>query len=253
MRRLAALVLCALASVPAATAEAAPRWVRPVNGRVMRPFAPPVTAYGPGHVGVDLAAAPGTPVRAAGGGRVEFAGEVAHTRHVVVRHAGGLRTSYSFLASIRVHAGDVVGTGAVLGTTGGTGEGHDGRVLHFGLRAGDRYLDPMQLFAPDALDTIVALAPLGARRADPVVPPAPGPPQPELGPPPCTDPPEQPCCRPRANSDISSREPPNAGRYTGGAPEAVSGAQAHLRTPAIPKVVPTERSDSVLARAEDRT
>ena len=94
--------------------DAAGAWLRPVDGAVVRPFDAPRSRYGAGHRGADLAAAPGTPVRAANDGVVSFAGDVAGTLHVVVAHAGGLRTSYSFLASVvgarrarRSRAGDV--------------------------------------------------------------------------------------------------------------------------------------------------
>ena len=46
-----------------------------------------------------------------------------------------------------------------LGTSGGTGTNHDGEVLHFGLRAGDEYLDPMLLFGAVDLASVVHLAP----------------------------------------------------------------------------------------------
>ena len=75
-------------------------WLRPVDGAVVHPFEEPASVYGPGHRGADLAASPGTPVRAANDGVVSFAGSVAGTLHVTVAHAGGLRTSYSFLASV---------------------------------------------------------------------------------------------------------------------------------------------------------
>jgi murein DD-endopeptidase MepM/ murein hydrolase activator NlpD len=127
---------------------------------VVRPFSPPRTRYGAGHLGADLAAPPGTPVRAAGDGTVEFAGAVAGTRHVVVRHLGGLRTSYSFLRAIGVRRGQRVAGGEVVGVTGGTGRNHDGQVLHLGLRAGDRFVDPMQLFAVVDLSERVRLAPV---------------------------------------------------------------------------------------------
>jgi murein DD-endopeptidase MepM/ murein hydrolase activator NlpD len=142
-------------------------WTRPVPGPVVRSFAPPRARYGAGHLGADLAAAPGTPVRAAGDGIVEFAGVVANTRHVVVRHPGGLRTSYGFLKSISVHRGERVTRGAVVGLTGGTGENHGGQVLHLGLRAGEVFVDPMQLFGPPDLSELVRLAPVESGTSPP--------------------------------------------------------------------------------------
>jgi murein DD-endopeptidase MepM/ murein hydrolase activator NlpD len=136
-------------------------WTRPVNGRVVRAFDPPKTRYGPGHLGVDFAVVRGEAVRAAGAGTVVFSGQVAHTTHVVIRHANGWRTSYSFLDSTRVHAGEYVGAGEIVGWAGGRGEEHDGTVLHFGLRIGDQYVDPMQLFGDIDLTTVVRLAPVG--------------------------------------------------------------------------------------------
>ena len=134
-------------------------WIHPVDGTVVRPFDPPHTRFGNGHLGAELLVEQGTPVRAAGPGVVTFAGSVAGSRHVVIAHAGNLRTSYSFLASIRVRRGESVAAGDIVGTAGGAGEDHDGSVLHFGLRAGDTYLDPMGLFRPIDLTEIVHLAP----------------------------------------------------------------------------------------------
>jgi hypothetical protein len=134
-------------------------WMRPVDGAVVHPFEEPASVYGPGHRGADLAAPPGTPVRAANDGVVSFAGSVADTLHVTVAHAGGLRTSYSFLAGVAVRAGQEVARGDVVGTAGGTGPDHDGTVLHLGLRVGDRYVDPMLLFRPSDLTKLVHLVP----------------------------------------------------------------------------------------------
>src|SRR5690606_7535553 len=63
----------ALGPVPAAAAvlpSAAPaaRFRLPVDGPVVRRFAPPPEPWLPGHRGVDLAAAPGAVVHAAGAG-----------------------------------------------------------------------------------------------------------------------------------------------------------------------------------------
>jgi murein DD-endopeptidase MepM/ murein hydrolase activator NlpD len=149
-------------TVPTAAAET---WLPPVHGPVARSFQAPVMRYGRGHLGVDFAAAPGSAVRAVGAGTVEFAGVVAGVRHVVVRHAGDLRTSYSFLASVRVRRGQRVGRGTVLGTSGGHGENHGPEVVHLGLRVGDTFVDPMRLFTPVDLSSRVHLAPeqLGSR------------------------------------------------------------------------------------------
>jgi murein DD-endopeptidase MepM/ murein hydrolase activator NlpD len=161
----AVTVASAAATVPLAAATDPGAWIRPVPGPLVRPFAPPRTRYGAGHLGADLAAVPGTPVRAAGDGVVEFAGVVANSRHVVLVHAGHLLTSYSFLQSIAVHLGQRVTKGAVIGRTGGVGENHDGRVLHLGLRAGGVFVDPMQLFGPVDLSERVRLAPVEPGRS----------------------------------------------------------------------------------------
>src|SRR5690606_15665957 len=49
-------------------------WPLTPRPRVVRPFDPPTSPYGPGHRGVDLAAAPGQPVLAAAEGRIVHAG-----------------------------------------------------------------------------------------------------------------------------------------------------------------------------------
>jgi Peptidase family M23 len=108
-------------------------------------------------------------VRPAGLGTVVFAGGVTGTLHVVIAHANGFRTSYSFLVDVSVRAGQVVDRGAVLGHAGGTGPEHDAGVLHFGLRVGDRYVDPMQLFRPRDLTELVRLVPAGSPPARPWV------------------------------------------------------------------------------------
>jgi hypothetical protein len=112
---------------------------------VERGFDPPATPYGPGHRGVDLAAAPGTAVLAAGPGVVAYAGLLAGRGVVSIQHANGLRTTYEPVAAT-VHAGAVVAAAAVIGHL---VAGHPGcartACLHWGLRRGDTYLDPLLL------------------------------------------------------------------------------------------------------------
>ncbi len=151
----------------AATSPYGSAWVRPVDGPLVRPFVEPSGPYGAGHRGADLAAPPGTPVQAAGDGVVVFAGTIAGAWHVTVLHDHGLRTSYSFLASVSVREGSTVTRGEVVGVAGGSdadagdAAAHDGSVVHIGLRVGDRYVDPMSLFSPVDLAAVVHLAPVG--------------------------------------------------------------------------------------------
>lgn len=112
---------------------------------VTRPFDPPAAPWLPGHRGVDLAGAVGAPVFAAGRGTVAFAGVVAGTPVVSIDHPKGLRTTYEPVQPL-VRAGESVAGGQRIGTL---IAGHPGCVaaacLHWGLRAGRTYLDPLAL------------------------------------------------------------------------------------------------------------
>lgn len=123
----------------------------PVVAPVSDPFRPPSQPWLPGNRGIEYATAPGTPVGAAGRGRVSFAGPVAGALHVTVVHPDGIRTSYSFLATVTVRAGADVVRGQVVGTTAGR--------LHVGARRGDTYIDPASLWAATG-PPWVRLAPL---------------------------------------------------------------------------------------------
>lgn len=124
-------------------APTAYRW--PLDGvpRPVRRFDPPPQPWQPGHRGVDLAAGSGAPVRAAGGGTVSFAGPVAGRPVVAVSHPGGLRTTYEPVRPA-VATGDRVAPGDPLGVL---LAGHPGcpaaACLHWGLRRGEEYLDPL--------------------------------------------------------------------------------------------------------------
>jgi len=119
----------------------------PVPLAVVRRFEPPTSPYGPGHLGVDLAAAQGAPVVAAAGGRVSFAGPVAGRSLVVVVHADGIRTEYEPLRPT-VRAGEEVRAGQVVGTVDGAHAGCRRSCLHWGARRGASYLDPLSLLVP---------------------------------------------------------------------------------------------------------
>jgi murein DD-endopeptidase MepM/ murein hydrolase activator NlpD len=143
------LLIGVLTGVPPAAARAAGgapgHWVWPLAGAraVARPFDPPTTPYGRGHRGVDLPGRVGQDVRAAGAGRISYAGLLAGRGVVVVVH-GDLRTTYEpVLAAVRV--GQLVAAGAVIGRLEPGHAGCSGACLHWGLLRGDVYLDPVRL------------------------------------------------------------------------------------------------------------
>ncbi len=135
-------------SWPVAGVEGAPR------PSVLRAWRPPPAPWAAGHRGVDLAAGAGQRVRAAAAGRVSFAGPVAGRGVLTIELSGTgappLRTSYepvraTVARGARVTAGQVVGVMEA-------GPFHcPSGCLHWGLRRGDRYLDPLSLLPSSML------------------------------------------------------------------------------------------------------
>jgi hypothetical protein len=121
------------------------RWPLAPAPRVVRDYDPPPRPWLSGHRGVDLAARPGQPVFAAGAGRVGYAGRLGGRGVVTVVH-GALRTSYLPVRPA-VRPGQRVAAGQRLGLVEDI-RGHCLRLLclHWGLRRGLAYLDPLSLF-----------------------------------------------------------------------------------------------------------
>lgn len=148
-----------LALVVCPQAASARGWERPVDGPALRPFSVAGDRFAAGqHRGVDLAAPPGTRVRAACGGRVSFAGRVPRGGLTVSVRCGRLVCVYQHLGTMAARRGQVVAPGARIGTVGGA---RPRPHVHLGarVRATGTYLDPLVLLA-------------GAPRAGP--PPLPG-------------------------------------------------------------------------------
>lgn len=124
--------------------------------QVTQPFGAPDQPYGPGHYGADLSATLGQDVLAAAEGVVVFAGPVAGRGVVSIDHSGGLsgpltgrttglRTTYEPVRPL-VAAGERVAQGQVVGTVVSGHRGCGAQVcLHWGVRRGVEYLDPLRL------------------------------------------------------------------------------------------------------------
>jgi murein DD-endopeptidase MepM/ murein hydrolase activator NlpD len=127
--------------------------VRPVNGDVTSAFGwrrDPFTNRMKFHQGVDLRAAYGQEVQAAGAGKVVFSGEQgAYGTSVVVEHQDGTRTRYAHLSATLVRKGDQVGAGEPVGRAGKSGRA-TGTHLHFEVIDRDgRRVAPQQWASAD--------------------------------------------------------------------------------------------------------
>lgn len=148
MRVLCVVAVVAVALVVPGSAAAAPpdRWLdAPVPVEIAAIFDRPGSAWGAGHRGIDLFAVDGAEVRSPGAGIVTFAGDVAGRGVVVVLHPTGLRSSLEPVTA-SVSVGETVSAGTVVGSL-ETRQSHcsPSACLHWGVREGDDYVDPLDV------------------------------------------------------------------------------------------------------------
>jgi murein DD-endopeptidase MepM/ murein hydrolase activator NlpD len=118
----------------AATAASAAAFAMPVQGKIIRGYDKK------SNQGIDIAAAPGTPVSAAASGTVAaVTKDTDQVPIVVIRHDGGLLTVYAGLDALKVKKGDTVSRGQAIGAV----RPGDPAFLHFEVRRGVDSLDPM--------------------------------------------------------------------------------------------------------------
>ncbi len=115
----------------------------------------------PGHRGVDLAGQPDQPVLAAAAGSVRWIGVINGVPGLSIQHADGAITTYQPV-NATVNRGAPVEVGDPIGLL---AAGHPGctaaACLHWGVRVGKKYLDPMLWLGGDAIK--VRLLPVGSR------------------------------------------------------------------------------------------
>lgn len=86
------------------------------------------------HTGLDIATSMGTPISAAAGGTVSFAGwKGSYGNLVVIDHANGVQTYYAHCSELYVSAGTYVSQGQTISAIGSTGNS-TGPHLHLEVR-----------------------------------------------------------------------------------------------------------------------
>lgn len=120
----------------------------PLRGRISSPYGMrvhPVTYRWDMHTGIDIAAGTGTPIRAALGGTVTFAGWMGgYGKIVVVKHANGYETRYAHCSKLLVKRGDRVAEGSTIAKVGSTGTS-TGPHVHFEVIKNGRTQNPSYL------------------------------------------------------------------------------------------------------------
>ncbi len=113
------------------------RW--PAKGRVISGFG----SKGGNGDGIAIAVPEGTPVKAAEGGTVAYAGEElkGYGKLVLVRHDNGFVSAYAHNGELNVKRGEKVSRGQMIAKSGSTGNVTSPQ-LHFELRKGSTPVDP---------------------------------------------------------------------------------------------------------------
>lgn len=101
------------------------------------------------HLGVDIAAPTGTPIKAAGAGTVTLAEPDLYFTGgtVIIDHGYGLSTLYQHMSRLDVKVGDAVRQGDVIGAIGATGR-VTGAHLHWGVNWYQTAIDPQLVAGP---------------------------------------------------------------------------------------------------------
>lgn len=106
----------------------------------------PITGVPETHLGIDIPAYYGTPIKAARGGIVIVSTwHWSYGNYVVVDHGNGDSTLYAHMSSRSVSVGQTVKQGDVLGLVGSTGSSN-GNHLHFEVKVGYVRQDPVNFY-----------------------------------------------------------------------------------------------------------
>jgi murein DD-endopeptidase MepM/ murein hydrolase activator NlpD len=132
-------------------------WARPAGGRISSPFGfrlnPYTNAYA-FHAGTDLGASCNSPIFAAHGGTVTYAGwNGGYGNFVLIEDGDGISTGYGHIVDGGVHVtiGQTVGVGQPIALVGSTGHS-TGCHLHFEVRNGGIATDAVPFMRDNGIE-----------------------------------------------------------------------------------------------------
>lgn len=114
----------------------------PTKGSISLEFGASDLPYQTSHTGIDIAANTGTPIVAAIGGTVTYAGEdTTKSLSIGIASDDGITSYYAHASRLNVKKGDKVEVGALIGEVGQTGWA-TGPHLHYEVRMGGILVNP---------------------------------------------------------------------------------------------------------------
>ena len=127
------------------------KWPCPSSGRITSRFggrSSPTEGASTNHKGVDIGAASGSDIIAAASGTVVISTySYSAGNYIMINHGGGVYTVYMHCSKLLASEGQQVSQGQVIAKVGSTGYS-TGPHLHFGIRAGGSYVNPLQYVSP---------------------------------------------------------------------------------------------------------
>jgi murein DD-endopeptidase MepM/ murein hydrolase activator NlpD len=128
--------------------EPSPAFAVPAQGPITSYFGyryHPILHFTRFHAGIDIAASSGSPIVAAGDGRIIVAGwSGGFGNEVAIAHAGGMTSIYGHMSRIVAQPGSIVRAGELIGYVGSSGLS-TGPHLHFEVRHGDEPVNPLSV------------------------------------------------------------------------------------------------------------
>lgn len=126
-------------------------WPCPSSSRITSAFggrSSPTEGASSNHQGIDIGASTGSAIVAAASGTVVVSTySYSAGNYIMINHGGGVYTVYMHCSQLLASEGQQVSQGQTIARVGSTGYS-TGPHLHFGVRAGGRYVNPQNYVSP---------------------------------------------------------------------------------------------------------
>lgn len=118
--------------------------VTPVKGTISSRYGSNSSVRDHTHMGLDIAAKTGTPIKAAADGKVTFSGtKGGYGKIIIIKHDNGVETYYGHCSKLYKTVGATVSAGETIAAVGSTGYS-TGPHLHFEIRVNGKNVNPQK-------------------------------------------------------------------------------------------------------------